>query len=69
MDFGAATLAPFRGAFYDETKQRHAEPEFDDWLAPYGAGVRRYGLPAAQRRARKHAANPRLRTKWCVATF
>jgi uncharacterized protein YdiU (UPF0061 family) len=55
----APTLAPLRGAFYDETKQRHAEPEFNDWPARYSARVRRNGLPATERRARMQAANPR----------
>ena len=59
VDLDAATLAPLGGAFYDETKQRHAEPEFSDWLERYGARVRRDGLPPAERRARMHAANPR----------
>ncbi|HEV8646139.1 MAG TPA: YdiU family protein [Burkholderiales bacterium] len=59
VDLDAATLAPLSGAFYDETKQRHAEPEFNDWLARYGARGRRDWLPPAERRARMHAANPR----------
>ena len=59
VDLEAPTLAPFDDAFYDEAKQRRAEPEFIDWLARYGARVRRDGLPPAERRARMHAANPR----------
>ena len=59
VDLDAATLAPLSGAFYDETKRRHAEPEFNDWLARYGARVRCDWLPPAERRARMHAANPR----------
>ena len=34
VDLDAPTLAPFDHAFYDEAKQRRAEPEFIDWLAP-----------------------------------
>src|SRR6185295_4074966 len=46
-------------AFYDEGKQRRAEPAFNDWLGRYTARVRRDGLPPTERRARMHAANPR----------
>ncbi len=59
VDLDAPTLAPLSCAFYDEVKQRHAEAAFNDWLARYGARVRRDGLPPAERRARMHAANPR----------
>ena len=59
VDLEAPTLAPFDDAFYDEAKQRRAEPEFIDWLALYGARLRRDGLPPAERRARMNAANPR----------
>ena len=59
VDLDAPTLAPLTHAFYDEAKQRRAEPAFNDWLARYAARVRRDGLPPAERRARMHAANPR----------
>ncbi|MEP6610091.1 MAG: protein adenylyltransferase SelO [Burkholderiaceae bacterium] len=59
VDLDAPTLAPLKHAFYDEAKQRHAEPKFNDWLARYGARVRREGLPKPERRARMNAANPR----------
>ena len=59
MDLGARTLAPLTHAFYDEDKQRRAEPAFNDWLSRYAARVHRDGLPAAERRSRMHAANPR----------
>ncbi len=59
VDLDARTLAPLTHAFYDEAKQRRAEPAFNDWLARYAARVRRDGLPPTERRARMHAANPR----------
>jgi uncharacterized protein YdiU (UPF0061 family) len=59
VDLDAPTLAPFTGAFYDEAKQRRAEPEFRDWLVRYGARVRRDERPPLERRARMHAVNPR----------
>ncbi len=59
VDLDAPTLAPLTHAFYDEAKQRRAEPAFNDWLTRYAARVRRDGLPPTERRARMHAANPR----------
>lgn len=59
VDIEAPTLAPLSHAFYAEAKQRHAKPEFNDWLARYAARVRRDGLPQPKRRARMHAVNPR----------
>jgi uncharacterized protein YdiU (UPF0061 family) len=59
VDLDAPTLAPLAHAFYDESKQRRAEPAFSDWLARYAARVRRDPLPPAERRSRMHAANPR----------
>jgi uncharacterized protein YdiU (UPF0061 family) len=59
VDLDAPTLAPLTHTFYDESKQRRAEPAFTDWLARYATRVRRDGLPPARRRARMHAANPR----------
>ena len=58
-DLDAPTLASFSCAFYDEGKRRQAEPAFLDWLTGYAARLRCDGLPAAERRARMHAANPR----------
>lgn len=58
-DLDAPTLAPLGCAFYDEAKQRQAEPAFIAWLSSYGARLRRDGLAPAERRARMHAANPR----------
>jgi uncharacterized protein YdiU (UPF0061 family) len=59
VDLDSPNLSPFGHAFYDETKQRRAEPAFNDWLLRYAARVRRDGMPAAERRLRMHAANPR----------
>jgi uncharacterized protein YdiU (UPF0061 family) len=59
VDFDAPTLTPLAHAFYDEAKQRRSEPAFVDWLTRYAARVRLDDLPAAERRARMHAANPR----------
>jgi len=59
VDTDAPALLPLEGAFYDEAKRREAGPAFNDWLARYGARLRRDGLPAGERRARMHAANPR----------
>jgi uncharacterized protein YdiU (UPF0061 family) len=58
VDLDAPTLAPLANTFYDEAKQRCAEPAFNDWLVRYASRVRRDGLPLAERRARMHAANP-----------
>jgi uncharacterized protein YdiU (UPF0061 family) len=55
----APTLAPLGPAFYDEAKQRRAEPAFRDWLSRYVVRVRHDRLTPAERRARMHAANPR----------
>jgi uncharacterized protein YdiU (UPF0061 family) len=59
VDVDAPTLAPLEHAFYDEAKRKQSEAGFVDWLARYAARVRRDELPAAERRARMHAANPR----------
>ncbi len=58
VNLDAPTLAPLSHAFYDETKQRHAEPAFNDWLARYAARIRRDKLSPAEHRTRMHAANP-----------
>jgi uncharacterized protein YdiU (UPF0061 family) len=59
VDLDSPDMSPLGHAFYDETKQRRAGPAFADWLQRYAARVRRDGMPAAQRRSRMHAANPR----------
>ena len=59
VDLDMPTLDPMLDAFYDEGKQRDAEPAFIDWLARHAARGRRDGLEPALRRSRMHAANPR----------
>lgn len=59
VDLDAPTPAPLGGAFYDQAKRQSAEPQLNDWLARYGARVRRDRRPPGERRARMHAANPR----------
>jgi uncharacterized protein YdiU (UPF0061 family) len=59
VDPGTPALSPLDCAFYDEAKRRAAAPRFDEWLARYGARVRRDKGPAEERRARMRAANPR----------
>jgi uncharacterized protein YdiU (UPF0061 family) len=59
IDLDAPNLAPLGHAFYDQAKLRQAGPAFDEWLQRYAARVRRGALPATDRRARMHAANPR----------
>jgi len=58
VDLDSPDLSPLSHAFYDEAKQRRAEPAFNDWLLRYAARVRRDAMPVAQRRSRMHAANP-----------
>ncbi len=59
VDLDAPELSGFGHAFYDEVKQRRAEPAFNDWLLRYVPRVRRDGMPSQERLARMHAANPR----------
>ena len=59
VDLDAPRLAPLAHAFYDEGKRQRSEPAFVDWLTRYAARVRSDSLPAAERRARMLAANPR----------
>ena len=58
VDLATPNLAPLGHAFYDEARRERAAPAFEEWLVRYAARVRRDGMPAAQRRARMHAANP-----------
>jgi uncharacterized protein YdiU (UPF0061 family) len=59
VDLDAPSLAPCAAAFYDEAKQRGAEPAFNDWLGRYAERARRDGTPRNERRAHMNAANPR----------
>ncbi len=53
------SLAPLRGAFYDEAKMQRAEVGFSDWLMRYSARVNGDDLSSEQRQSRMTAANPR----------
>jgi uncharacterized protein YdiU (UPF0061 family) len=59
VDIDAPTLAPLRGAFYNEDKARAAEGEFAAWLHRYAKRVRADGMPDVLRRERMRTANPR----------
>ncbi|RNF83142.1 protein adenylyltransferase SelO [Montanilutibacter psychrotolerans] len=53
------TLETFEAAFYDADKRDAQSPALLAWLARYTARLREDGLPAARRRERMRAANPR----------
>jgi uncharacterized protein YdiU (UPF0061 family) len=59
LDPQAPSLEPMLAAFYDEGKQREAEPAITDWLARYAARVLDDTLSAGEHRARMQAVNPR----------
>jgi len=59
VDVDAPSLEPLAHAFYDEAKQGQFETAYNDWLARYSKRVVRDAMPAAERRARMHRANPR----------
>ena len=59
VDAVAPTLAPLDEAFYDEAKRREHAPALQAWLARYAARLADDPLPAARRRQRMQAANPR----------
>ncbi len=59
LDPQAPSLEPMLAAFYDEGKQREAEPALTDWLARYAARVLDDTLSAGEHRARMQAVNPR----------
>ncbi len=59
VDLQTPSLAPLRGAFYDEAKMQHAEAEFNEWLMHYATRVNGDSLSSEQRRSRMTAANPR----------
>jgi uncharacterized protein YdiU (UPF0061 family) len=59
VDPAAVSLAPLDGTFYDDSKREGIAAQLDDWLACYAARVQEDRLPAAERRQRMHAANPR----------
>jgi uncharacterized protein YdiU (UPF0061 family) len=59
LDPAEPSLEPLDEAFYDGAKRRAAEPALRDWLRRYAARLADDPLPAAARRARMRAANPR----------
>ncbi len=59
VDPARPQLEPLHDAFYDASKRRVHEAAFVDWLARYAARLADDPLPAAVRRARMDAANPR----------
>ena len=59
VDLQTPSLAPLRGAFYDEAKMQHAEAEFNEWLMHYATRVNGDSLSSEKRRSRMTAANPR----------
>jgi uncharacterized protein YdiU (UPF0061 family) len=59
VDPAAPSLAPFADAFYDEARRERSAEDFGAWLRRYAARLLDDPLPAAERRARMNAANPR----------
>ena len=59
LDPQAPSLQPLEAAFYDPGKRVAGEAAFMDWLAGHAARLREDPLPASERRARMHAANPK----------
>jgi uncharacterized protein YdiU (UPF0061 family) len=59
LDLDKPAIAHFSDAFYDEAKRDKAEADFNAWLTRYCVRARVDGLPAAERRARMNAANPK----------
>jgi uncharacterized protein YdiU (UPF0061 family) len=59
VDPVAPSATPLAEAFYDEEKRQATAPALEAWLQRYGARLRNDPLPAADRRARMDAANPR----------
>ncbi len=60
LDPAAPDAAVFGAAFYDEGSRAANAADLDAWLARYGERVRQDPLPAARRRARMNAVNPRF---------
>jgi uncharacterized protein YdiU (UPF0061 family) len=59
FDPAAPSQAPFADAFYDPSKRDASQAGFMDWLMRYAVRLHGDGLPAAERRARMNAANPK----------
>ena len=59
VDLAAPSLAPVHDAFYDEAKRDEVEPAAMAWVVRWSARAARDEIPAAERRLRMNAANPR----------
>jgi uncharacterized protein YdiU (UPF0061 family) len=59
VDALAGDMAPLREAFYDEDKYAASQAAFVAWLRRYAQRLAQDDLPAALRRARMNAVNPR----------
>jgi uncharacterized protein YdiU (UPF0061 family) len=59
VDALAGDMTPLRESFYDEKKREASQAAFVAWLQRYAQRLAQDGLPAAQRRARMNAVNPR----------
>ncbi|THF56549.1 protein adenylyltransferase SelO [Pseudothauera rhizosphaerae] len=59
LDLDAPSLAPFEDAFYSPEGREAYGGELQAWLEGYAVRVRQENRPAAERRARMDAANPR----------
>ncbi|NWG85899.1 MAG: YdiU family protein, partial [Hydrogenophilaceae bacterium] len=60
IDAEAPSLAPLAEAFYSEELRNRYQAAWQDWLSRYAERLRQEGAPAAGRRARMNAANPRF---------
>jgi uncharacterized protein YdiU (UPF0061 family) len=59
LDLDTPCVAHFDDAFYDEGKRGRAAADLEAWLTRYAIRVRVDAVPAAGRRARMNAANPK----------
>ncbi|MBI5937775.1 MAG: YdiU family protein [Betaproteobacteria bacterium] len=60
IDADAPSLAPLHEAFYSETLRLRHRADFEAWLGRYARHLRLEAMPAAERRARMNAVNPRF---------
>ena len=60
LDPQAPSLDVVADAFYDEAARDDVRARLEAWLQQYAARLRETGEPAADRRARMHAANPKF---------
>jgi uncharacterized protein YdiU (UPF0061 family) len=59
LDVQAPQLSTLAGAFYNPQQRTAMQAQFQEWLERYAQRVRADDGPAAERRNRMHAANPR----------